>query len=266
MPEGPECRLTIDYLNKELRGRKVLDWVFCGGGYTEEDPDGFQAFDDALPLTVKNVSCKGKFIYFILVDNEGNEHYILHSMMMTGRWQKNHDDYCKWFLEVDNGRTIWFRSPRSLSTLAFTTDRGILDDKLFLLGPDIMTREFSLPGFKGLTKKYHNRNITAFLMDQRVIAGCGNYIKAETLWYAEVSPMRKVGDLNEREIELIYEGLRVISRVSYNNKGLSLKDYADENGKDGRYADNLKVYGKKYAKRTKTADGRTTYWDPTRQI
>ena len=103
-------------------------------------------------------------------------------------------------------------------------------------------------------------------MDQKVIAGCGNYIKAETLWYAEVSPMRKVGDLNEREIELIYEGLRVISRVSYNNKGLSLKDYADENGKDGRYADNLKVYGKKYAKRTKTADGRTTYWDPTRQI
>ena len=60
MPEGPEYRLTVDYLNKALRGKKVMDWVFCGGGYTEEDPDGFQDFDDALPLTVKEVACKGK--------------------------------------------------------------------------------------------------------------------------------------------------------------------------------------------------------------
>ena len=266
MPEGPECRLTVDYLNKVLRGKKVLDWVFCGGGYTEEDPDGFQEFDISLPLKVKEVACKGKFIYFILTDDDGQEHYILHSLMMTGRWQKNHDDYCKWFLEVDDGRTVWFRSPRSLSTVSFTTDKDVLQEKLDRLGPDIMTKEFSLPVFGKLVKKYVKRNITAFLMDQQVIAGCGNYIKAEVLWYAAVSPLRKVGDLKSREIELLYEALRVIPRISYNRKGLSLKDYTDENGKGGYYSGELKIYGKKQAKRTKTADGRTTHWDPNRQV
>lgn len=266
MPEGPECRLTVDYLTSALQGRRIQDWVFCGGGYTDDTPEGFEIFDNALPLKVKKVQCKGKLIYFILTGEDEREHYIIHSLMMTGRWQKNYDDYCKWFLELDNGNTIWFRSPRSLSTLAFTTDKTILQDKLDRLGPDIMTRSFTLPNFKDLAIKYSKRNITSFLMDQQVISGCGNYIKAEVLWYACVSPMRKVGDISDREIELIFEALRIIPRVSYNRKGLSLKDYADENGREGHYSGELKIYGKKYAKRTKTADGRTTYWDPNRQV
>ncbi len=266
MPEGPECRLTVDYLKKSLCGKKVIDWVFCGGKYTDQVPKGFQDFDKALPLTIKQVECKGKFIYFILKDDNDKEYYILHSLMMTGRWQKNYDEYCKWFVETNDNRTIWFRSSRSLSTISFTTEKSVLQQKLDSLGPDIMTRDFSLPKFKSFVGKYSRRNITAFLMDQQIISGCGNYIKAETLWYASVSPLRKVGDLKDREVELIYEGLRVISRVSYNKKGLSMKDYMDENGKNGYYSGELKVYGNKNATRTKTPDGRTTYWDPNRQV
>ena len=266
MPEGPECRLTVDYLNKALGGKQLLDWVFCGGGYTEEYPEGYEEFDKALPLKVKKIACKGKFIYFTLVDTKEKEYYILHSLMMTGRWQRDYDDYCKWFLDLEGDKTIWFRNPRSFATLVFTTDYDVLETKLATLGPDIMTREFTLPKFKKLACKYPKRNVTSFLMDQQVIAGCGNYIKAETLWYASVSPLRKVSSLKERELELIYEGLRIISRVSYNRKGLSLRDYADENGRKGYYGSELKVYGKKYAKRTKTADGRVTYWDPQKQV
>jgi formamidopyrimidine-DNA glycosylase len=266
MLEGPETRLTIDCLNKALNGKSITDWVFCGGKYTDEVPEGFEVFDKALPLKVNNVSCKGKFIYFTLIDNEDQEQYIMHNLKMTDRWQKEYDEYCKWFVELNDGSTIWFRSSRSLSTISFTTDRNVLQDKLDQLGPDIMTKEFSLPSFRNLIVKFSKRNITAFLMDQKVISGCGNYIKSEVLWYASVSPLRKVGDLNDREIELVYEALRIIPRISYNKKGFSLKDYINKNQKIGYYSEELKVYGKKHAKRTKTADGKTTYWDPNRQI
>ena len=74
----------------------------------ENDPSGFAEFDKSLPLLVKNISCKGKFIYGIFTDSDDREHYILHSLMMTGRWQNNYDKYCKWFLELDNKKTIWF--------------------------------------------------------------------------------------------------------------------------------------------------------------
>ena len=102
-------------------------------------------------------------------------------------------------------------------------------------------------------------------MNQGIISGCGNYIKAEVLYYAGISPLRKVGSMTEEESDKLFEGLRIIPRISYNHKGLSLRDYADHNGKKGYYEAKLRVYGQKYAKRTKTSDGRTTYWDPHKQ-
>ena len=265
MPEGPECKLTVEYLNKVLKGRNILDWVFSGGRYTEKYPKGFKKFHSSLPLKVLEVCCKGKFIYFILEDKKGEKHYILHSLMMTGRWQKDYDKYCKWFLELNNDQTIWFRDTRNFATLIFTKKIDILQEKINKLGPDILTKNFELPVFKELINKYPNRNITSFMMDQEVISGCGNYIKAEVLYYACISPLRKVCELTPREVELLYEGLIVIPRISYNYKGLSIRDYSDPNGKKGYYQEKLKVYGKKNFKRTKTPDGRITYWDPKKQ-
>lgn len=266
IPEAAEVRLTVDFLNRALQNKKITNWVFSGGRYTEDYPEGYDEFDVVLPLTVVIVNCKGKFIYFTLSDKNGNKYYILHSLMMTGRWQKTYDDYCKWFVEIDDGQTLWFRDPRAFATIKFTSDEDVLQEKLDGLGPDIMTPEFKLPEFKKLAQKYSNRNITSFLMDQSVISGCGNYIKAEVLYDAKVSPLRKVGDLNDNEVDLIYQALCVIPRVAYNNKGLSMRDYTDENGNRGYQERNLKVYGKRWAKRSKTSDGRITYWDPELQI
>lgn len=248
-----------------MKGKRITEWIFSGGNYTEQYPDGYIEFDAALPLTVKNIDSKGKFIYFTLFNTEGQHFYIMHSLMMTGRWQRSHDEYCKWFVEVDDGKTLWFRDPRAFATVKFTSDIDILNDKLNHLGPDIMTPEFSLPVFQDLVKRYATRNICAFLMDQSVIAGCGNYIKAEVLYDAKISPMRKMNSLSDNEVDLLYQALCVIPRVAYNNKGVSLRDYADENGKQGYYSNKLKVYGNRLARRTKTADGRTTYWDPDHQ-
>ena len=116
MPEGPECKLTVEYLNRVLKGKKIMDWVFSGGRYTENYPKGFVKFSESLPLEVCEVNCKGKFIYFNLKNNKGDIFYILHSLMMTGRWQRDYDKYCKWFLELDNNSTIWFRDTRNFAT------------------------------------------------------------------------------------------------------------------------------------------------------
>ena len=265
IPEAAEVRLTIDFLNKSLMNNKITNWIFSDGRYADEYPDGYKEFDKALPLVVTEVNCKGKFIYFLLSDNNGKKYYILHSLMMTGRWQNDYDEYCKWFVEIENGKTLWFRDPRAFATITFTSDKKILDDKLNKLGPDILRSEFKLPLFKELAEKYKTRNITSFLMDQSVISGCGNYIKAEVLYDAKISPLRKVGEIKENELELIYQALYIIPRIAYNNRGVSLKDYTDENGESGCHETNLKIYGKSWAKRTKTPDGRTTYWDPKHQ-
>ena len=66
MPESSECRLTAEFLNEYLQNTCITDWSFIAGKYEKSCPNGFEEFDNELPLIVEGVYCKGKFIYFIL--------------------------------------------------------------------------------------------------------------------------------------------------------------------------------------------------------
>lgn len=250
MPESAEVKLTTEYLKEVLENKIVTDWVFLSGKYKKKSPIGFNEFEENLPLIIESVECKGKFIYFTLF-NENGYFYIFHSLRMTGSWQDYEDKYCRWYIEVDNKTKIWFRNPRSFATIEFTCNNELLQNKLNSLGPDILTPEFSLDVWKKLVENHHNKNITSFLMDQNIISGIGNYIKAEALYYAKISPLRKTGSLTEEESSKLFEGIRIIPRISYN--------------KNEQYYEDLKIYGKGHAKRNKTCDGRITYWDPNVQ-
>lgn len=257
MPESAECRLTAEYLNSRLENKVIYKWVFLD----EKEPRGFDEVEVNLPLLVERVSCKGKLIFFVL-HNENQHFYVLHSLRMTGKWQDEQDGHCRWYIETDNDEKIWFRNPRCLATLQFTSDDKVFQKMLDDLGPDILTDEFNLKTWKTLLRQHKKKNITSFLMNQNIISGCGNYIKAEVLYYSKISPLRKVGSLNENEQDQLFEALRIIPRMAYNDNGLFLRNYTDSKGEKGYYENQLKIYGKSHAKRTKTADGRTTYWDP----
>jgi formamidopyrimidine-DNA glycosylase len=264
MPESAEVRLTTEFLDKELRGKMVTDWVFCSGKHTEEFPKGYEEFLSKLPLRIERVCCKGKFIYFQFDKDVA----ILHSMMMTGSWRKSYDKMCKWFVEFNGksgrNKTLWFCDPRAMGTLIFTGDPLVLQNKLDYLGPDILREEFTLPTFIALSERYSRRNITAFLMDQAVIAGVGNIIKAESLYRSRISPLRSIGSLSLEELKCLYTSLREIPANAVRSGGFSIRNF-DVDGKKGTSQKGMKVYGKKTAKRTKTADGRITYWFPDKQ-
>ena len=261
MPEGPEVKLTAEYLNKTLENKIIVQWEFLDGQYAQHPPRGFDEFEKYLPFLVEEVDCKGKLLFFVCF-NEYKRFHILHSLRMTGRWQEYPDKYCRWVIQLDDGKKLWLRDPRSFSTLCFTSNEESFNEALGKIGPDILGSNFTLELWRNIVNSHKNKNITSFLMNQNIISGCGNYIKSEVLYNAQVSPKRKVGTLTEEESERIFEELRVISRTSYNNKGLSIRDYADEKGKKGFHEFSLRIYNKKHATRTKTPDGRTTYWDP----
>jgi formamidopyrimidine-DNA glycosylase len=275
MPEAAEVKLTTEYLSSVMTGNILIDWQFLDGQYKDAEPPGFDEF--SLPVVVVDVECKGKTIYMTFAD-EDRYYYCIHSMRMTGSWRDSAGDsnetaYPRWYIELAGGgsngenKKLWFHDPRTLGTLFFTSDENELKTALNKLGPDILTEHFTLPIWKQLIQKHSNKNITAFLMDQSIIAGCGNYIKSEALYEAKISPLRKIGSLSENEIEALYHAIRLIPRLAYNNRGLSLHDYVDHKGRKGNFEFQLKVYsktsvGKNVVKRITTADGRSTYWDP----
>lgn len=265
MPESAEVKLTTEFLDRSMTGKIITSWEFISGQYSKNDPEGYEEFYDSLPLLVEEVSCKGKFIY-LKCHNEFKRFYILHSMRLTGSWRNVEDPHSRWCVELQNGRKLWFHDSRCLATLKFTTDEEELNRYLAKLGPDILTDQFNLTVWKKLIQDHKNKNITAFLMDQEILAGIGNWLKAEILFRSRISPLRKVGSLTENECDRLFESIRIIPREAYMNKGLSTRDYTDPNGKKGFQEFHLHVYGKKQVKRTKTADGRITYWDDRVQI
>ena len=81
-----------------------------------------------------------------------------------------------------------------------------LDRRLAMLGPDILAER---PDFDAMLRRLRaqdqGREIGDALLDQRLVAGIGNVWKAESLWYAGVSPWRRLGDVSDTELRATLE-------------------------------------------------------------
>lgn len=58
--------------------------------------------------------------------------------------------------------------------------------------------------------------IASALLDQAIAAGCGNYIRSEVLYLANISPFRKLEELEDFELELIWNLLQQVGYNYYN--------------------------------------------------
>lgn len=249
--EGPETLKIVEFLQEELTGKIIRKLIFCNGKYIENLPFNYNNFDNFLPAKVIEINCKGKFVYIIL-EKDDEKYIIFHSLMLSGNWSKEYkEEISHCFIEINNEETLWYEDNRGFGTFYFTNDIEELEEKLINLGPDVLSHSFKLWDFKKTCKKYKNRNITTFLIDQNIICGIGNYLKSEILFYAKISPLRKIGSLEEKEIDLLFEALRIVPRIFYNSSDIKTE---------------YKIYLNKKATKTKTTDCRITYWNPKIQL
>lgn len=67
-------------------------------------------------------------------------------------------------------------------------------------------------------------------MDQKTISGIGNYLRADCLWLAKISPHRLVKSMDDNEIKELYHSIQKLIWSDYNYK----------------YAIKNKIIGKKF--------------------
>ena len=86
---------------------------------------------------------------------------------------------------------------------------SVLDKKLKELGPDLLDESSTIELFKSQIRKKVNdtKPIGNVIVNQKIISGVGNYLRADALWMAKISPFRKVKDVKEDELELLYKSL-----------------------------------------------------------
>ena len=269
MPEGPEVRKTTDGLSKCFLNKEIEFFEFSSGRYKKKDPTGYLDFCEELPKLVTGVGCKGKFIYFLFADGSS----LWNTLGMSGYWSFSPGRHVRAALSTVDGHSMFYNDMRNFGTFKYTTSECHLNRKLASIGPDLLSKDISLEEFRqSLTKgKRGKKPISQLLMDQAVVSGIGNYLKAEILYSTRISPHRLCENITEEEMQSLFYASRSIMRLSYESGGATIKNYKDPSGKNGVYTRRFAVYNQKSDPlgynviREKTADKRTTHWVPELQ-
>lgn len=224
MPEGPEVRKHADALDAVLSGRKIISFE----ARTREAKHWLhEQGTRILGQRVLKVLSHGKHLLGYI---EGGFYFHSH-LMMWGRWQtfkpkppaeKDRRERAR--IVVKGGGAILFSAP------IFNVGEGDPYEQienLNTLGPDVLPyprgskarRTFDKAEFRRrlLLPEHAEITIGAALLNQQILAGLGNYLRAEVLFSCRLDPWRKVCDLSEKD-------LRCLSRTA---PELSLRAYLE---------------------------------------
>ena len=248
MPEINEIRKYADFIKDKIKKNKILDIKILNGRYKTHGP--FQKYNEIkkeLPLKLLDVKTKGKLLYLVFENN----FYIFSTLGLYGGWcylkegsskynfSKTEEEWL-YFDNLKENDSYYIKNALKHLNVEFRTSKGSLyyydvlsfgslkviegeeelNKKLKTIGPDIMEPETTLEIFKNQILKNHNLNkeIGIVIMNQKVISGIGNYLRADILYMSRICPFRKVNKLTDKELESIYKNAKVLTWGDYDIK------------------------------------------------
>ena len=216
MPEGPEVRRYADAVDAVLTGHTISSF----DARTREARKWLEANGSRLMgRRVLSVRSHGKHLVGKI---EGGFYFHSH-LMMWGRWLTfvGHapvevDRRERARVAVEGGGAIMYSGP------IFNVGKGDPCERiehLETLGPDVLPYEgvFDEAEFRRRLQLPENRDSTigVALLDQRIVAGLGNYLRAEVLFFCRLNPWAKVGQLNKREMTCLSRTVPELALRSY---------------------------------------------------
>ena len=111
------------------------------------------------------------------------------------------------------------------------------------LGPEPLGNAFSgqLLFEQSRGKKVAVKN---FIMDAKVVVGVGNIYASEALFRAGIHPTRASGRVSASRYELLAKAIRDVLQAAITAGGTTLRDFANNQGEPGYFAQRLAVYGR----------------------
>jgi len=233
MPEGAEILLTSQFLNTKLKNKYITKMKILSGRYTHQTLVGKSLMKNKLKII--KVDSKGKFMWIELKDENNKNIYIMNTFGMSGKWILNDESNNRIKFTINNKVNLYlvdlyFNDIRNFGTIKITRDKKELDKKLDNLGIDLIKSNMTLDKMikhiiefiekKNESKRKTNNNIVKVLMTQDtkgIGSGIGNYLCAEILYRAKISPHRDITSLTDNEIKNLAKSIREILKRAYVN-------------------------------------------------
>tara|TARA_Y100000588_G_C13599568_1_gene646471 strand:+ start:21 stop:482 length:462 start_codon:yes stop_codon:yes gene_type:complete len=109
-------------------------------------------------------------------------------------------------------------------------------------GPEPLDDNFTFDSFFPLLKT-KKRNIKSLLLDQKIIAGLGNIYVDESLWASGIHPNSISNLIPQKKVKLLHRNIKNILIDAIQKNGTTIINFS-VNGESGKYANELKIYGR----------------------
>jgi formamidopyrimidine-DNA glycosylase len=242
MPELPEVETVVRGLDRELRGRKVKDFIFLSQHLTTRQPAAALKPENYRERKIKKIWRRGKMIIFEFSGQLG----LLAHLKMTGQLYLTSpglplDKHCHARMAFYGlKRELRFRDIRKFGYLNCLKLEEIHEKIGAALGPEPL--EINFRDFFNRLQKYGNKRIKGWLLDQKIMAGLGNIYSDEILFRAGINPERKAGSLTLKEAGYLYRAMLRVLKKAIELRGSSVSDYLDSEGRPGEFQRQHRVY------------------------
>lgn len=224
MPEGPEVRRFADLVNAALVGKPIVSLT----ARTRKAKIWLLEHPGVLTQKyVQRVQSRGKY----LIGWIESGYYFYSHLMMWGKWITLEAEP----IEIDRRERARIVVPDATAILlsAPIFELGMGDpfvevSALKTLGSDILPypeqEPFDKLGFIARLLKPENldRPIGAALLDQQIVAGIGNYLRAEILFDCRLDPWKKVADLTPDDLERLCNTIVLMAQRAYSTGGITV--------------------------------------------
>lgn len=204
MPEGPEILYFATVLGKKLKNSTITDIK----SYT--DNPAIIPSDYIGKLIC--VGCKGKLLWFKVTGKKSD--YYIHIHFGISGWlqfekpQKNIK--FEFVIEKDDKELRLYMEDQRRFSIVQIHKPDYHDKVVNDLGIDIFSKEFTLDVFSN-TIKNKNMLLAAFLLNQHIFSGIGNYIKNDSLYLSKIKVKSKTSDLDDNQISKLYSNILLIA-------------------------------------------------------
>ena len=242
MPEGPEIRRLADALEKQIAGR-VIDSIYFG-------LDSLKPWESRLTgAKIKKIKTYGKAMVIHLHSAKDKKLNIYSHNQLYGRWIFcNTNDYPhtrrQLRLAMDcQGKSALLYSASDIAVL--NNDELRQHPFLRKLGPDVLDSATTIEQLveRLSSASYRNRQLGAVLTDQSFVAGLGNYLRCEILFYSNLHPKVHSSELDEKKLHLLARTILKLARQSYQTAGITNNlDHAQQLIKQGASFEQARFY------------------------
>lgn len=237
MPELPEVETTLRGVAPHLVGRKIMEITVRDRRLRWPVPDRIH---DLAGRKIDSARRRGKYLLF----ETGAGTLLLH-LGMSGSlrivdpdtpWRK-HDHVG---ILLGSGKQLRFHDPRRFGCV-LVVDEPDKHPLLTGVGPepleDLFDAAHLFAGSRGKTCA-----VKVFIMDAKVVVGVGNIYASEALFIAGIRPTRPAGKVTRAEYSKLVEAIKRVLGASIEAGGTTLRDFLNEKGEPGYFAQSLRVY------------------------